>query len=144
MDKIQFSCNVFNESTVEDLALEFWLDNHKFFDQLIPIGTTPIQYSFVEDEEEHCIKIVLKNKTIEHTTVDENNNILSDAVLEIKDVFFDQLNTDYIFNNNCIYTHNFNGNGEETSDSYYGSLGCNGVVEFKFSLPFYLWLLENM
>lgn len=144
MDSIQFSCNVVNDSTVEDLALEFWLDDYKFFDQLIPSGTTPIIYEFNEDESDHTIKIVLKNKTIDHTTVDEHNNILSDAVLQIKDVLFDQLNIDYIFNENCIYTHNFNGNSKEISEAYYGSMGCNGVVEFKFSLPFYMWLLEHM
>ena len=78
------------------------------------------------------------------TNIDKNNNILEDAVLEIKDVFFDQLNLDYIFNRNCTYTHDFNGTGKTTVDDYYGTLGCNGSVEFKFSLPFYVWLLEHM
>jgi hypothetical protein len=144
MDTIQFSCNVINDSLFDDLALEFWLDNTKFFDDFISPGITKIEYEFPEEENHHVIRMVMKNKTIDHTVIDENNNIIEDAVLEIRNVFFDQLNIDYIFYSNCTYTHDFNGTGKITVDDYYGTLGCNGTVEFQFTTPFYIWLLEHM
>ena len=87
---------------------------------------------------------MFKNKTIDHTTVNESGEIISDALIEIDNILFDQVDIDQLFYEHCIYTHNYNGSGPDTKEKFYGNLGCNGTVEFRFSTPFYMWLLENM
>ena len=144
MEKIEFSCTVENNSNFDDLGLEFWVDNNKFFDSAIPIGVTPIKYDFDEDESDHILKIVFKNKTTDHTTVDNDGTILTDALLTVKDFEFDEINIDQLFFDNAVYAHDYNGSGKQVTEQFYGNLGCNGTVKLQFSTPFYIWLLENM
>ena len=144
MEKLVFSCTIENNSDFEDLGLEFWLDDDKFFDSSIKKGITFVSYEFNEDEAKHSLRIILKNKTVDHTSVDEKGIILSDALLSIKDICFDEINLDQLFSEHAVYSHNYNGSGEDVQDKCYGDLGCNGTVELKFSTPFYMWLLEHM
>ena len=144
MEKIVFSCSVNNISDFEDLALEFWLDDNKFFDNNVKKGNIRVSYEFDEDEADHILKIVLKNKTIDHTTVDETGKILSDTLVSINDISFDEININQLFFEHAVYTHNYNGSGADVEEKFYGDLGCNGTVELKFSTPFYMWLLEHM
>ena len=144
MEKLVFSCTFKNNSDFEDLALELWLDNNKFFDSNVKKGTTPISYEFDEDEADHSLKIILKNKTSHHTTVDKDGKILEDTLISINDICFDEINVDQLFFEHAVYSHNYNGSGDNVEDNCYGDLGCNGTVELKFSTPFYVWLLEHM
>lgn len=144
MEKINFSCNVKNTSDHTDLALEFWLDGDKFFDNHVKVGNTCINYQFDEDEADHCLSIVLKNKAQHHTKIDESGSILSDAVLTITDITFDDIQLDQIVYENAVYTHSYNGTGEETKEKFFGTLGCNGKVEFNFYTPFFMFFLEKM
>ena len=144
MEKIVFSCTVSNTSDFEDLALEFWLDDNKFFDNNVKKGNICVSYEFDEDEADHILKIVLKNKTIDHTTVDETGKILFDTLVSINDISFDEININQLFFEHAVYTHNYNGSGADVEEKFYGDLGCNGTVELKFTTPFYMWLFENM
>lgn len=144
MEQINFACNLTNNSDCNDLAVEFWLDNNKFFDSKVLTGVTPVNFSFDEDETEHWLKIVLKNKTINHTKVSDSGEILSDVLISVTDISFDDIQIDQIFSECAIYKHDFNGTGNFVKDKFYGNLGCNGEVTVHFFTPFYLWLLENM
>ena len=145
MDKITFSCIVQNESDVNDLGLEVWMDNEKFFDSNIESGQVHISHEFIEDECEHSLRFVFKNKTIDHTTIDEDGTITSDAVLQITNLTLDNMEIDQIFYKEAVYTHNRNGAlKQHVQEKFYGTLGCNGTVSFDFYTPFYMWLLENM
>ena len=97
-----------------------------------------------EDNTEHELRLVLKNKTTAHTQVDEHGNIVSDVRLQITDMAFDEIQLRNILAEQAVYTHDFNGTGKETEDKFYGELGCNGTVSLKFATPMYLWLLEHM
>jgi hypothetical protein len=44
----------------------------------------------------------------------------------------------------AAYHHDTNGSTAPVTDSFYGTMGCNGRVEMRFTTPIYLWLLENM
>ena len=57
---------------------------------------------------------------------------------------FDEIELKQIFIDHAVYTHNFNGTQTEIQDKFYGEMGCNGTVSFKFTTPVYLWLLENL
>jgi hypothetical protein len=95
-------------------------------------------------EQQHVVKIVLKNKTAEHTRVDDQGAIVSDSVLEIKNFAIDDIDIDQVVREQAVYCHDFNGTGTETTDSFYNTAGCNGTVILEFSTPVYLWLLEKM
>jgi len=93
---------------------------------------------------EHELKFVLKNKTQDHTKVDEQGNILSDAMLSISNIAFDEIKLGHMFITQTVYHHDMNGSQDLFEDEFYGSMGCNGYVSLKFATPIYLWLLENM
>ena len=109
----------------------------------------PKQIEFDIDDEienvQHVVSITLKNKTTTHTCVDENNNILSDSLIEISQIKFDDVEIDQLFFDRCKYFHSSNQiNGTIINDEFYGLMGCNGTVEFCFTTPSYIWMLENM
>jgi hypothetical protein len=146
MENLYFKCELTNSSDANDLSIEIWIDETKFFDQIISKGSYHIVQTFPtsNDEEEHSLRFVLKNKTHEHTKLSPTGEIESDCTIEISDVVFDSINLDYLFYESCTYTHSYNGTKEQTVEEFYGSMGCNGTVEFKFTTPFYIWLLEHM
>ena len=138
------SCSISNTDPSVPLGLEVWLDQKLIFDQ--PRISGPIQFVHIipDEDGEHEIRWVMKNKTIEQTKMDEQGNIIKDACLVIKDVKLDDIELGEIFNNVARYYHNFNGTGEPTEQNFYGEMGCNGIILMKFSTPAYLWLLENL
>lgn len=126
------------------LGLEVWLDDLLVSNFEHVKESISINHDFSDQDAEHELRFILKNKTNEHTQVDKDGKILRDAVLNISNLKFDEIELNQIFYKNAVYIHNFNGNGPETKDSFHGSLGCNGTVTLKFTTPVYLWLLENM
>ena len=106
---------------------------------------TPITIDVNDDvDTNHELKFVLKNKTQDHTKVDEQGNILSDAMLSISNIAFDEIKLGHMFIEQTVYHHDMNGSQDLTEFQFYGSMGCNGYVSLKFATPIYVWLLENM
>jgi hypothetical protein len=95
-------------------------------------------------ESEHCLSLVMSGKQMDHTKIDEQGQILEDRVIEITDVRIDDIELGYVFTQTAQYTHDHNGTGKETTVPFYGIMGCNGQVDFRFTTPVYLWLLEKM
>jgi hypothetical protein len=110
--------------------------------------TAPQTISAAVDDEvedvEHTVKIVLKNKTAAHTKVDESGEIVKDSMIAISDVKLDDIEIDQMFFERSCYTHSHNSDAEPMQHQFYGNMGCNGTIEFKFSTPVYIWLLENL
>lgn len=145
MSQIKFSLDVVNNSSFNDLGIEIWLDQHKFFDQNISQGTHRLGHCFEEDEDAHQLKIVLKNKQHKHTTIDSQNNILDDALLDIRNVYFDKICIDTLMYDRAQYWHNTNNNDTQISaHRFMGTVGCNGEIVLDFYLPLWQWLLEKM
>lgn len=144
MSEIKLTLELSNNSESDDVAVELWIDEIKFFDQTISRGTHRIGHTFSEDEEQHQFRIVFKNKQDHHTAVDAQGNILSDTIIDVKNICFDDINVDIMMYDLAKYQHNTNGTGELSDHKFYGHLGCNGTVTLDFYMPFYLWLLENM
>ena len=128
------------------LGLAVWLNDSVLFDT--DCLTTPQTISVAVDDDvedvEHTVKIVLKNKTAAHTKVNESGEIVKDSMIAITDIKLDDIEIDQLFFDQSCYTHSHNGDAEPVQDQFYGNMGCNGVVEFKFSTPVYIWFLENM
>jgi len=145
---ISTACITFSLATTDAsaaLGFEAWIDDRKYLDVDHVKETQPVSVELDDqDDAEHELRLVLKNKTTAHTQVDEHGNILTDARLLITDVAFDEIRLGHMFVEQAVYTHDFNGTGKTTEDKFYGELGCNGTVSLKFNTPIYLWLLEHM
>jgi len=141
----KITADVDTNSAETPLGLEVWLDNSQIHN-IDPVSGPASLSVYVDDdtEQEHELKFVLKNKTTGHTKVDEVGNILYDAVVEVKNLKFDEIELGHMFYEQAVYRHDFNGNGPATEEKFYGTMGCNGTASLKFTTPMYLWLLENM
>lgn len=144
MTTVKFSCVVAPSDTAVPLGCEIWVDNVCVFDQdhvSEPIG---VAHEFGDDDGEHTLRITLKNKLPEHTQIDDQDNIVSDALLSVTEILFDEIDCTQIVQDLAVYRHNLNGTAPAIEDRFFGDMGCNGTVELKFTTPVYLWLLENM
>ena len=141
-------CITFNLATTDataKLGFEAWINDRKVLDLDHVKETQPVAVELDDqDNTEHELRLVLKNKTTAHTQVDEHGNIMSDARLQITDMAFDEIQLGHMFVEQAVYTHDFNGTGKAPVEKFYGELGCNGTVSLKFSTPMYLWFLEHM
>jgi hypothetical protein len=135
------------DTTDADAALGFeaWIDDRKCLDVDHVKETQKITVELEDtDGAEHELRLILKNKTAEHTRIDEHGNILTDARIIISDMAFDEIQLGHMITQQTVYTHDFNGTGSTTQAKFYNELGCNGTVSLKFTTPMYLWLLEHM
>ena len=144
MSIINFGCSIAPTNAVSAIGLEIWIDDQKLFDQAHVQEHHRISTDLSDDDGEHELRFVLKNKLSEHTQVDADNTIVSDARISVSDIEFDGIALNQLVPALAKYQHNFNGTGELIIDKFYGELGCNGTVSLKFTTPIYLWLLENM
>jgi hypothetical protein len=126
------------------MGIELWIDKNKFFDNNISPGRHHVVHEFECAEGEHWFKIVFKDKLPENTRIDDQGNIVDDALIDIENVCLDEINIDTMLHSLADYVHDGNGSQAMAVDKFYGHLGCNGQVTLKFSAPVYLWLLENM
>jgi hypothetical protein len=141
---VTISCTVDTTDSSAALGFEAWINDHKFFDLDHVLERQQIFVEISDNDSEHELRFVMKNKTSDHTRVDSNGDITTDARLVIADLAFDGINLGHLVTEHSVYTHDFNGTGTMTHDKFYGELGCNGTVSLKFATPMYLWLLEHM
>lgn len=98
-------------------------------------------------EGEHTLQIRLIEKQNYHTPVDNDGNILGDQLLNIKQIEIDEIELDYLFY--CLGKyHKQVGDVKEYEveplpDSY-RNLGWNGEWRLHFTVPTYMWFLENL
>jgi hypothetical protein len=144
MSTITFCCNITPTNAAAALGMEIWIDNQKLFDQAHVQKNYRISTDLSDDDGDHELRFVLKNKLSEHTEVDADNTIVSDARISVSDIEFDGISLTHLVPALAKYQHNFNGTGEPIIDEFYGEMGCNGTVSLKFTTPIYLWLLEDM
>jgi hypothetical protein len=109
-----------------------------------------ITFSSELPEGDHVIKIRLQDKQNKHTPVDENNNILADQLLNIKQIEIDEIELDYLFYSLGYYHRQIDiADGSPVFDETpmsdkYTTLGWNGEYRLHFSVPTYMWFLENL
>ena len=96
------------------------------------------------DDQSHVLEFVLSDKTIDHTQITDQGEIVSDVTVRIQDIAFDDIEIDQMVSELAEYHHDFNGTQPAIVDRFYGEMGCNGTVRLEFTTPIYLWLLENM
>lgn len=146
MEQSTFSFDLTPTNPAVKLGFEAWVNDQCVFDSDCVSDTVTVTGNLPSDdvEAEHVLKLVLKNKQPDHTQLSELGEILQDSCLTISNLLFDDIELEQIINNLSVYQHDFNGTQALTTDKFFGTMGCNGTVELKFSTPIYLWLLENM
>ena len=141
---VKFSCNIGTSNAEIPLGIQVWIDDLCVHEHSHVRKTYHISHEINNDDADHVLRFVLKNKLPEHTSITESGEIQSDARLFVKDIQFDGIDCDLLTYQSAEYRHNFNGTGEDTQERFYGEMGCNGTVSLKFTTPIYLWLLENL
>jgi hypothetical protein len=141
---VTISCILDTTNPAAELGFEAWIDEQKFVDIDHVQGEQVISMEIADEDGDHELRFVLKNKTDKHTQIDESGNIVSDATLTVTDIAFDEIKLGHMATKLAVYTHDFNGTQDTTQDKFYGEMGCNGAVSLRFATPVYLWLLEHM
>lgn len=126
------------------LGFEAWLDEQCVYQTESLSEPTVVNHEFNDNNGEHTLRFVLKNKKPEHTQIDSNGEIVSDTYIDINNITFDEIELTHDLVSLFVYTHNFNNTGPESQQPFYNTMGCNGTAELRFTTPIYLWLLENM
>jgi hypothetical protein len=146
MDQSKFSFELSPTNPNAKLGFEAWINDQCVFDTDHVVEPMLVTGVLPNDavETEHTLKLVLKNKQAEHTTVSESGEILGDACLKISKLKFEDFELAFNILQTAVYSHDFNGTAESIKQEFFDTMGCNGTVELKFSTPIYLWLLENM
>jgi len=143
-DQVQLACTISSLDPTAVVGLEIWIDNTQIYNTEHVTKTVNFTYDFEDSNEEHQLQFVMKNKTPDHTTIDETGNILSDCRICINNLSFDEIDLQQIFIEQAVYEHNFNGTADTIQDQFFGEMGCNGTLTLAFTTPIYLWLLDNM
>jgi hypothetical protein len=145
MNSSSFSFDVSPSDAANPLGIEVWVGDQQVADHPVLDQLQNIVYVFDDEaEQSYSVKIIVKNKTVAHTQVNEAGEIVSDSLIYINNFKIDEIEIDKVIYEKAVYTHDFNGSQAEVTDRFYGTAGCNGVVAFEFAAPAYLWLLENM
>ena len=144
MTSVPFKCKISTSNPASKLGIEVFVDSNSVYRNEHVAEPVDFSYDIVEDDAEHELKIVMFGKTEQDTVIDEQGNIVNDAMLSVKDITVDDIDINQLFVEQAVYTHDFNGSQEEIQDRFYGDVGCNGTISIKISTPVYLWLLENL
>jgi len=132
-------------STGADLHLQVMLDGIDIWSGYPVPETSTVSYDFDDDtEQNHVLEFIMLGKQPEHTVIDEAGLILQDRCIHIDNMAFDGIQLGHMFTEVAKYHHDTNGTTDPLEDRFFGTMGCNGRVEMRFSTPIYLWLLENM
>ena len=143
-DTIKFQCDLSTTNPAASLGFEVLLNDKSVFRREHVTESCQITFDIADDDSAYKLHFVMFGKTADHTKVDDQGNIISDAVLEVCNIQLDDILIDQLLHNKTEYVHDFNGSQNTTIDKFYGIMGCNGTATFEFTTPFYLWLLENM
>lgn len=138
------ACNIGTTDKTVPLGIEVWLDNQLVLNMDHVINANECAWEISDADSEHELKFVMKNKSPEHTKINEQGQIVQDATLTIGNLTFQEIEMEKIFLDKAVYTHDFNGTQNTIDTKFYGEMGCNGTLIFKFATPVYSWLLENM
>lgn len=131
-------------ATGPDLQLHFWLDGVKVGHMWATENHQLFTHDFPDNDADHVFEIELSGKSPAHTEIDQKGNILQDRVVEISDMSLDDIPLGHLVVEHSRYHHDHNGTSLPMQSDFFGTMGCNGRVQMKFSTPTYLWLLENI
>ena len=144
METIVVSFDLSNSDYTCDLGFVIFYKDKKILDIDHVQSVTPVSFALDIEPGDQELKLIMKNKTMDHTMVDEDGQIVKDARLNISNFSIDNLELGHTFLEQCKYYHDFNGSQDPVVAEFYGDMGCNGTLIFSFQSPVYMWILENV
>jgi hypothetical protein len=144
LDLISIAFDVATSNPETALGIRVLLDGAVVHENSHVSETYTVQHSMGDNDGEHVLCFELFGKLPTHTRINDAGEIVSDAVISISNILFDEIDCSKIVTAHAVYKHDFNGSGNATQDKFFGDMGCNGIVELKFTTPIYIWLLEHM
>ena len=144
MEPINISFDLTSSDYDCGLGFEVFYNNKQMLNIDHVASDTPVTFTLDAEEGDQELKFTMKNKTMDHTTVDENGQIVKDSCLKISNFTIDSIELGHTFLQQCKYHHDFNGSQDPIEDEFYGDMGCNGTLIFLFQSPIYIWLVMNM
>lgn len=142
MEKIDISFDLSSSDYSCDLGFKILYNDKLLLNTEHVKARTPVAFALNAEPGEQQLQFVLKNKTADHTTIDDNGQIVKDAFLSISKFCINDIELGDKFTMQCRYHHDFNGSQKPVVVPFYGDLGCNGEVVFAFHSPVYYWILE--
>jgi hypothetical protein len=127
------------------------IDGQELKSGTITATSDTVEYhSFVCElaEQDHVLGIRLLNKEMPDTVQNEDKSaILKDLLLNIVSIEIDEVEVGKCKWENSVFILDVPAdyNGQTVTElTRCVNLGFNGEYQFKFSTPYYVWLLENM
>lgn len=127
---------------------EVRVDEQVFFaEELTECKTHTVEINLPDSESVHNVQFTLAGKTYEHTKLNENNEIIEDALVNIEQILLADIDITFFAESTSVYRHWCN--KPNPTDADYVELqsmcmGCNGDIKFQFETPAFIWLLENL
>lgn len=146
MATTSFGCKISCSDPAIPLTLRVRFDGREVA-VLMPVpGNNDFVFEFedTDQNQDHLLEFELTGKQPEHTEINDQGEITKDATVSLTNKNFESINIDTVMEQCSVYHHDFNGSQPPIEDGFFGTMGCNGVVKFRFSTPIYLWMLENL
>lgn len=134
------------------LSSSFWKDPPRskvyinddlIFDDKIT-QSTDVKWSGSLPEGKHKLTVELLDKN-KYQTIIENDKIIKDQILNIDAVSFDEIDIGYLkYSLSKYYPDQIQHKGAPLLVNECVNLGWNGKWDIEFSIPIYIWLLENI
>ena len=156
-EKLKFKLELY--ATMWDKAphAEIVVDGKSYYNSEITStqdNPTLIEFEAELEEGKECSLIIKRsNKARNQTVVNEKGDLLKDQLLHIKSIEIDEIDIGGLVYEG-VYTPKYpepwatqqRDSGTELRESFKNvtQMGHNGEWKFKFTSPFYMWLLENL
>ena len=144
MNTSTFNFDISPSDSNSPLGVEVWVNDQQVANYDHVTQRQNIVYALDDSGQYYTVKIVVKNKTPDHTDINNDGEIVRDSLININNFKIDDIDIDKIVYEKAVYTHDFNGSQPLIKDRFYGPAGCNGTIELGITTPVHVWLLENM
>jgi hypothetical protein len=99
METVEISFDLTSTDYSAELGFSVTLDEKTIIDILHVDKETPVTLKIEADDGDQELKFTMKNKTANHTTVDENGQVVKDAYLNISNFYLKNIKLGDIFLN---------------------------------------------
>ncbi len=154
---LHFKIGLSGTSSIKQPKILIKVNDQQFIDVVLtknPNETEYFEFSATLDEGNHCLEIVLQNKTDQDTIMNHDGEILSDMILNIDSVEIDDIDLGPLLWTSSVYKPEYPISYVQHCESIGQNLlpelqncvnlGWNGRWSLPFTSPFYIWLLENI
>ena len=156
-EKLKFKLELYATMWDKPPHAEILINDKSYFKDDITATEDKPQVIEFEHEVEECVdyELIIKRsgKVNNQTVVNDKGDLLKDQLLNIKSIEIDEIDIGALVYEG-IYTPEYpepwatqqREAGTELKESFKNvtQIGHNGTWRFKFSSPFYMWLLENL